>query len=405
MKYIIVVADGMADHPIKALNGKTPLEAADCPYFDYIASHGIFGRLKTVPDGMVPESDTANLAIMGYDPKVYSHGRSPLEAMSIGIDMNNEQTAIRANLVCLSDLGESYEEKTMLDHSAGEISAEEARVLISYCDKMLCKKGQKLYTGVGYRNCLIYDNAPPFTDFSRPHDILGRCIHDYLPRLPDSKPFLDMMKASFDLLNNHTINIKRANEGKRKANSLWFWSPGKKPIIPSFKEKTGLNGSVICAVDLIKGIGKCAKMDVPFVMGATGGCTTDYTAKANAALYELIDKNKDFVYVHVEAPDECGHKGDINAKIKSIESIDEKIVGSIMNKLDSLGESYTIAVLPDHPTPIAKRTHTSEPVPFAVYSSNKHAASGFERFTEANASQSHVYINSGHGFIDFLLNR
>lgn len=389
----------MADYPIPSLGGKTPIEKASTPNFDFIARRGVIGTMQTVPDGMVPESDTANLAIMGYDPKRYSRGRSPLEAASMGIEMQPDQTAIRANLVALSDDGKPYDEKIMLDHSSSEIPTEEARVFIEYCDEKLCGKGQKLYTGVSYRNCLIYDDAPEFTDFSRPHDILGRQITDYLPRSESSKPFLDLMRASFDILNDHPLNVERAKKGLNKANSLWFWSPGKKPDLPSFKEKTGLDGSVICAVDLIKGIGKCAGLDTPYVEGATGGCVTDYTAKVNAALGEL-EKGKEFVYIHVEAPDECGHKGDVDAKIAAIENIDEKIVGVLLEKLPSFGEPFRIAILPDHPTPISLRTHASDPIPFAVYSSEKDVISGIDGYSEAKARESGIHISDGSTFID-----
>ena len=399
MKYIIVIGDGMADYPIPALGGKTPLEAAYTPNFDFIARNGVIGMMQTVPDGMVPESDTANLAIMGYDPKRYSRGRSPLEAASMGIELAPNQTAIRANLVSLSDCGEPYDEKIMLDHSSSEIPTEDARVFIEYCDEKLCKKGQKLYTGVSYRNCLIYDDAPEFTDFSRPHDILGRKITDYLPRSESSRPFLDLMRESFDILNDHPLNVERAKKGLKKANSLWFWSPGKKPDLPSFKEKTGLDGSVICAVDLIKGIGKCAGLGTPYVKGATGGCVTDYTAKVNAAIKEL-ENGKDFVYIHVEAPDECGHKGDIDAKIAAIENIDAKIVGVLLDKLGSKNEPFRIAVLPDHPTPICIRTHASDPIPFAVYDSENGVSSGVNGYSEAYGKESGISIGDGSTFID-----
>ena len=260
MKYLIVLADGMADRPISDLMGRTPVEAADTPNMDYIAAHGVLGRLKTVPDGMVPESDTANLAVMGYDPLVYSRGRSPLEALSMGINMTSGQTAVRANLVCLSDFGEPYAQKTMIDHSSGEISTEEARILIEECASKLCPPGTSIHTGVSYRHCFIVDDAPEFNAFARPHDILGRCIEEYLPACGF---YRDLMERSFELLNEHPVNKARAAKGLRKANSLWFWSPGKKPALPPFYEKTGLKATIVCAVDLIKGIGKCAGMETP----------------------------------------------------------------------------------------------------------------------------------------------
>jgi 2,3-bisphosphoglycerate-independent phosphoglycerate mutase len=395
MKYLVVLADGMADRPIAELMGKTPIEAADTPNMDYIASHGTLGMLKTVPNGMVPESDTANLAVMGYDPLIYSHGRSPLEAMSMGIDLKPYQTAVRANLVCLSDFGEPYAQKTMIDHSSGEISTEEARVLIEECASKLCPAGTSIHTGVSYRHCFVVDDAPDFNAFSRPHDILGKCIEEYLP---ECGFYRDLMERSFEILNGHPVNIARESRGLRKANSLWFWSPGKKPALPLFKEKTGLNAAVICAVDLIKGIGKCAGMETPFVPGATGGCVTDYSAKARAAI-EAFERGNDLVYIHIEAPDECGHKGDVNAKIAAIENIDEKIVGTLMDRFREKGEEYRIAVLPDHPTPICLRTHAPEPVPFAVYTSGSRKRSGFERYSEKEAAHSSLYIPIGSDFM------
>lgn len=404
MKYVVIIGDGMADYPVKELGGKTPLEYADIPYMDYISRRGLFGLVQTVPEDMVPESDTANLAIMGYDPKIYSRGRSPLEAMGMGIELKDGQTAIRANLVSLSDNNEPYELKTMLDHSADEISSEDAKILIECCDKFLCKEGQRLFPGVSYRNLLVYDNAPEFTDYTRPHDILGRTIDNYLPKSQNSKPFLDIMKASFDLLNSHPLNIKRAEKGHKKANSLWFWAPGKKPALPQFKEKTGLDGSVIAAVDLIRGIGTCAGLDAPKVPGATGGCVTDYSAKARAAMAEL-EKGKDFVYIHIEAPDECGHKGDLNAKIAAIENIDEKVVGYVMQSLRQKGEDFKILLLPDHPTPVSVRSHTHEPVPFVIYSSNSEKPDNNLSYTEAMASKTKLFIDKGYTLMDFFLSR
>ncbi|NLN55313.1 MAG: cofactor-independent phosphoglycerate mutase [Clostridiales bacterium] len=404
MKYIVIIGDGMADYPLKELGNKTPLEYADTPFMDYIAQRGQLGLVQTVPEGMVPESDTANLAILGYDPKIYSKGRSPLEALGMGVELKPNQTAIRANLVSLSDNGESYEQKTMLDHSSDEISDGEAKILIESCDKFLCKQGQKLFPGVSYRNLLVYDDAPEFTDYTRPHDILGRIIGPYLPESENSRPFLDIMKASFDLLNNHPVNIKRAEKGLKKANSLWFWAPGKKPVLPSFKEKTRLEGAVIGAVDLIRGIGRCAGLDTPKVKGATGGCVTDYSAKAKAATDEL-EKGKDFVYIHVEAPDECGHKGDINAKITAIENIDEKILGYIMRVLKSKGKEYKLLLLPDHPTPISIRSHTREPVPFVVYSSEHEKANPDLNYTEKAADRTSLFIDKGYELMDYFLKK
>ncbi len=400
MKYVVILGDGMSDHPLAELNGKTPLQVADKPTIDYIASHGKTGLCMTVPEGMVAESDTANLAVLGYDPKIYSKGRSPLEAMSIGIDLKPNQTAIRANLVSLSDNGERYEDKTMIDHSSGEISTEEARVLVEYCDKHLFSEGMRLYTGISYRHCFVYDDAPDFNNFSRPHDIIGRIVGEYLPKGKSSDVYLDLMRRSFDLLNSHPINIARAEKGLKKANSLWFWSPGKKPSLPLFSERTGLKGSVVCAVDLIKGIGLCAGMSVPEVMGATGTLDTNYFAKAEVAISEL-NKN-DFVYVHIEAPDECGHQGKTLDKIKAIENIDSLVVRPIMKALEEMGEPYRILVMPDHPTPIAKRTHVREAVPFAIFDSANPALSGINSYDE-HCGDGKIYIENGSKLIDLFI--
>lgn len=402
MKYVIILGDGMADHPLADLNGKTPLQAADKPGMDYLASHGINGMCATVPDGMIPESDTANLAIMGYDPKIYSKGRSPLEALSIGVDLKDNQTAVRANIVALSDNGEPYEEKVMLDHSSDEIPTEEARVLIEHCDKMLCGERTKLHVGISYRHCFVFDDAPDFKDFARPHDIIGKCIGEYLPSGEGSDAYRELMKRSFEILNDHPINVARAARGLKKANSLWFWSPGKKPSLPLFTERTGLRGSVVCAVDLIKGIGLCAGMSVPDVAGATGTLDTNYAGKAAAALEEL--KANDLAYIHVEAPDECGHQGKIADKIKAIESIDEFIVRPILKELDKRGEHYRVMLLPDHPTPIALRTHVREPIPFVIYDSENHPQSGVDSYDDFSGKNG-VFVSEGDKLIDLFLNR
>ncbi len=400
MKYVIVLGDGMADRPLDELGGKTPLQVAEKSGMDYIASHGITGLCETVPEGMVPESDTANLAVMGYDPKIYSKGRSPLEAMSMGIDLKENQTAIRANLVCLSEEPNFYREKTMIDHSAGEITTAEAKVLIEYCHQKLCGEGMHLYPGVSYRHCFVYDNAPQFNNFSRPHDILGRTVEEYLPSGKGSDVYLELMEKSYGILNDHPINIERAKKGLRKANSLWFWSPGKKPALPSFEERTGLKGTVICAVDLIKGIGLCAGMNVPAVEGATGALDTSYANKGEAAIKAL--EESDLVYIHVEAPDECGHQGNAIQKIKAIESIDRYIVRPIMAHLGKSGHDYKIMVLPDHPTPIAIRTHAREAVPFAIFDSRQSFNNGDSCYDEY-CGQNGTFVAKGQELIDLFI--
>ena len=297
-----MLGDGMADNEIAVLGKKTPLEAANKPCMNYLSSNGFNGLVETVPEGMVPESDTANLAVMGYDPRVYSKGRSPLEAASMGIEMADNETAIRANIVALGGNGD-YEDLIMLDHSSDEIPTEEARILIEAVQEKFGNEFLKFYCGISYRHCLIWKDCPEFNDFSRPHDIIGRRIGDYLPKSESSRPMMELMKASYEFLNSHPLNIEREARGLKKANSIWLWSPGKKPSLPSFKEKTGLNASVVCAVDLIKGIGFCAGMNVPYVEGATGAAETDYKAKRDAAINEFKN-GADLVYIHVEAPDE-----------------------------------------------------------------------------------------------------
>ncbi len=396
-----MLGDGMADLPIAELGKKTPLQVANKPSMDYLAAHGINGMVDTVPEGMVPESDTANLSVLGYDPRLYSKGRSPLEAASIGIKMADNETAIRANIVALGGDGE-YEDLIMLDHSSDEIPTEEARILINDIQAKFGNDFLKFYCGISYRHCLIWKDCPEFNDFSRPHDIIGRRIGEYLPKSESSRPMRELMKASYEFLNNHPLNISRAERGLKKANSLWFWSPGKKPSLPSFTEKTGLKGSVVCAVDLIKGIGFCAGMSVPNVEGATGGIVTNFIGKRDAAIAEL-EKGADFVYIHVEAPDESGHQGKAEEKIKSIENIDSMILSGVMEYLESKGEDYRILLLPDHPTPVSVRTHTHAPVPFVIYDSKNPVESGINCYCEAGGESTGLYLDKGEKLTELLL--
>ncbi len=403
MKYVVVIPDGMADYQSPSLDGKSPMASANKKNMNVLSASGKVGMCLTVPPEMTPESDTANLALLGYDPLVYSRGRSPLEAASMGIEMFPEDTAVRVNLVALSDEGEEYEKKIMLDHSSDEISTEEARVLIEAIQEAFGNEYRKFYTGVSYRHCMIWKNCFEFDDFSRPHDIIGRQIENYLPYKKETEPMLRLMKESFDVLNNHPVNIERAKRGLKKANSLWPWSPGKKAFLPSFEEKYGLKGAVVCAVDLIKGIGVCAGMEVPMVKGATGNFDTDYSAKASEAVSQLLEKGKDLVYVHIEAPDECGHRGELNTKIKSIELIDEKVIGYIVKELEKAGEEFKLLVLPDHPTPIPKRTHTRGMVPFFIYDSRKGKKETDFVFSEKTARGRKLRINKGCELMEFFL--
>lgn len=396
-----MLGDGMADVPIAALGKKTPLEVAHKPTMDKLARLGVNGIVNTIPEGMVPESDTANLAVMGYDPRLYSKGRSPLEAASIGIDMKDDETAIRANIVALGGEGE-YEDLVMLDHSSDEIPTEEARVLIEAVQQRFGNDILKFYCGVSYRHCLIWKNCPDFNDFSRPHDIIGRRIGDYLPKAESSKPMLELMRASYEFLNNHPLNLDRASRGLKKANSLWLWSPGKKPSLPSFSDMTGLKASVVCAVDLIKGIGFCAGMNVPNIDGATGTLNTNYVGKRDAAINELKN-GADFVYIHVEAPDECGHQGNAKEKTESIEYIDKYILSGVCEYLDNSGEPYRVLLLPDHPTPVSERTHTRDYVPFVIYDSENAKESGIDIYSERSARDSGLVLEKGEQLITLLL--
>lgn len=399
MKYLVLIPDGMADEKIESLGNKTPMEVAHKPNMDTLAKCSYVGMVSNVPAGMVPESDTANMAILSFDPKVYSKGRSPLEAVSMGIEMKDDEVAYRCNVVTLSD-DEDYDNKIMLDHSSDEITTAEADELIKTLDKELGNDLRKFYTGVSYRHCIIWKNGNDTYNFNRPHDIIGQCIKDYLPKGDDGNVFYELMKKSWDILSNHPVNISRRARGLKAANSIWLWSPGKKPALPSFKDKWGLDATVISAVDLIKGIGLCANMKSVDVDGATGNVHTNYDGKANAAI-EAFQNGADYVYIHVEGPDECGHRAELENKVLSIELIDKKILGPVYEYLKSTNEEFKIMVLPDHPTPIRLRTHTISPVPFFIYSS-ENSSEGVDCFTEQNAAQTGVYVDKGHNLMEIL---
>ena len=404
MKYLVLIPDGMADTPINSLGDLTPMQKAYKPCMDSLAANALVGTVSNVPEGMVPESDTANMAILSFDPKIYSKGRSPLEAVSMGIEMQPDETAYRCNVVTLSEEQERYEDKIILDHSADEITTAEADELIKALEAAFGDQYKKFYTGISYRHCLIWKNGNDKYNFTRPHDILGQTIGEYLPSAKDGgEEFLDLMKKSYDLLKEHPVNISRKQRGLKPANSIWLWSPGKKPHLPSFKEKWGLNAAVISAVDLIKGIGLCADMRSIDVEGATGNVHTNYTGKAEAAINAFAE-GCDLVYVHVEAPDECGHRDETENKVRSIELIDSKILAPIYQYLDSCGDDFKIMVLPDHPTPICKRTHTMDPVPFFIYSS-KSNQKGCATFTEDSASQMGYYVPQGFTLMNLLIEK
>lgn len=402
MKYLVLIPDGMADEKNPALNNKTPMQAADKPNMDTLARLSVVGTVSNVPDGMVPESDTANMAILSFDPKVYSKGRSPLEAVSMGIQMQPDEVAYRCNVVTLSDEGD-YDEKIMLDHSADEITTAEADELIKSLDAALGTDFRKFYTGVSYRHCIIWKNGCDTYNFMRPHDILSQPIKDYLPSGEDGKVFYDLMRSSWDILNHHPVNEARRARGLRPANSIWLWSPGKKPALPSFKEKWGLDAAVISAVDLIKGIGLCAGMKSIDVEGATGNVHTNYDGKAQAAI-DAFKNGAEYVYIHVEGPDECGHRAEVDNKVLSIELIDKKILAPVWEYLKGCGEDFKIMILPDHPTPTRLRTHTIDPVPFMIYSSKENKV-GVDTFSEESAVGTGLYVQHGYTLMHLLVEK
>lgn len=400
MKYLVVLGDGMADFKMEELGNKTPLECAVKPNIDKLAQNGELGLVTTVPSNMKPGSDVANLAVMGYNPQVYYTGRSPLEAASIGIDMAETDLAIRCNLVTLSE-EESYENKIMVDYSSGEISTEEANELIQAVNEALGDEILTFYTGISYRHCLIWKEGPMGLGCTPPHDILERTITDYLPSGEEKDKILALQKQSYDILKDHPINVERKRKGLNPANSIWLWGEGKKPQLTDFYQLHGMKASVISAVDLIKGIGLCAGMTSVDVEGATGTVHTNFDGKAKAIMAEF-DRGQEFVYAHFEAPDECGHQKDIPNKIKSIELIDEKIVGPMVQYFEAKGEPYSIMVLPDHPTPLRLRTHTSDPVPFLIYRSDKPKQQPLQ-YTEENAEKTGLLIAEGYTIMNYFL--
>ena len=388
----------MADLPIESLGNKTPLEYAVTPKMDELASKGKIGMVHTIPDGMKPGSDTANLSVLGYNPRQYYSGRSPLEALSIGVPMKDTDVALRCNIVTLSEEEDTYEERTMVDHSASEISTEECAVLLEAVRKELETDIYKFYVGTSYRHCLIWADGK-VVDLVQPHDILGQKIGD---KLPQDEALRTMMKKSYDILVNHPINIERKRKGLNPANSCWFWGAGTKPSLSPFEEKTHLKGAMISAVDLLKGIAVGSSMKVITVEGANGGLDTNYEGKAQAAIDVLTKDNYDFVYVHLEGPDEMGHQGSVEKKVKAIERLDARIIKPIVEGLEAAGEEFRLVVLPDHPTPISIRTHTSENVPYLLYDSRKEQQHDWH-YNEREASQTDNFIAEGHKLIEYLL--
>lgn len=397
MKYIVVLGDGMADEPLAVLGNRTPLMAADTPCMDYLAKRSELGIAHTIPQGMKPGSDTANLAVLGYDPRVYYSGRSPLEALSIGVDMKPTDIALRCNIVTLSEEEVPYEQRTILDHSSGEISTEEAAILIEAVRKELENDIYKFYVGTSYRHLTIWEQGEVI-DLTQPHDILGKVIGEYLPKEED---FRSMMIRSFAILNQHPINVARQAKGLNKANSLWFWGAGTKPALTSFEEKNHKRGAMISAVDLLKGIAVGAKMKVVEVPGADGTLHTNYEGKAMAAVKVLLEENYDFVYIHVEAPDEMGHQGNTTNKVKSIEYLDQKVIRTVVEEMKKAGAAYRMLIMPDHPTPIHCRTHTSDPVPYLLYDSEKEQKHSW-LYNEEEAKKSGNEVLEGYTVISKL---
>lgn len=397
MKYVLILGDGMADEPLEELDGMTPLAYAETPSMDLLAPQSEIGMVKTVPEGMSPGSDTANLSVLGYDPKIYYSGRSPLEVLNIGVEMKDGDVAIRANLVTLSAEEKSYEDKRILDHSSDEISTEDAAVLLEAVKQELQNEMFQFYVGTSYRHCLIWADGQ-VVPLTPPHDIRGREIKEYLPQ---EKLLLDMQKKSYEILSKHPLNLARQERGENPANSLWFWGAGTKPALSSFYEKFHKKGAMISAVDLLKGIAVGTDMHNITVEGANGGLNTNYEGKAQAAVDVLLKEGYDFVYVHVEAPDEMGHQGSVEKKLKAIEYLDSRVIGPVKEALDASGEDYRMLILPDHPTPICVKTHTSNPVPYMLYDSTRPEQQDW-KYNEKEAAASGSLVKQGHELIKHL---
>ena len=390
----------MADRPIAELGDQTPLAYAETPTMDQLAAVSEIGMVHTIPDGMKPGSDTANLSVLGYNPRIYYSGRSPLEALSIGVDMKDTDIALRCNLVTLSEEEENYEDRTIIDHSSGEISTADAAVLLDAVREGLDTETYKCYVGTSYRHLLIWDRGE-VVELTQPHDVLGQTIGQYLP---EDAVLREMMKKSYDILVNHPINVERKKKGLNPANSCWFWGAGTKPALSSFEEKTHLKGAMISAVDLLKGIAVGASMKVIEVEGANGGLNTNYEGKAQAAIDVLTKEGYDFAYIHVEAPDEMGHQGSVERKVKAIEYLDSRVIKPVKEGLEAAGEDFRMLVLPDHPTPICMRTHSSDSVPYLLYDSTDLQQHDW-KYNEAEGESSGNYVACGHEIIDYLFGR
>lgn len=400
MKYLILVPDGAGDEKIAMLGNKTPLQAAKINHMNQLAQKGMVGLVRTIPPGIAPGSDAANLSVMGYDPCIYHTGRSPLEAASMGIKMSQTDVAFRTNLVTLEGEG-NYEELTITDHSAGEVTSEEAEILITYINEKFGTETVQFYPGVSYRHAMIVKNGSTDYDLTAPHDILTQRVGEHLPKGEGSEFITKMMKESYLLLKNHPVNVERLKKGLNPANSIWIWGQGRKPSLSSFPDKYGIKGTVISAVDLIKGIGLCAGLSSVDVEGATGTIHTNFKGKAEATIDEF-KKGQDFVYLHLEAPDECSHQGDMEGKIKSLELIDELVLKPVLEYLYSNGEAFKVLIVPDHRTPLSGRTHSAAPVPFVLYDSEKKTIPDSERTFDEEAGEKGIFFENGFELADFF---
>ena len=400
MKYIVVLGDGMADEPIEELGGKTPLQYSVTPTMDKYSKMSEIGMVHTIPEGMSPGSDTANLAVLGYNPRQYYTGRSPLEALSIGVDMKETDVALRCNIVTVSTDDKAYEEKTIIDHSSSEISTEDAAVLLEAVRKELETDIYKFYVGTSYRHLTIWDKGE-VVPLTPPHDILGRVIGEYLPQ---DEILREMMKKSYDILANHPINVERMNKGLNPANSIWFWGAGTKPCVTSFEEKNHKKGVMISAVDLLKGIAVGADMKNIHVDGADGSLHTNYEGKADAAIKALLEDGYDFAYIHVEAPDEMGHQGSYERKIQAIQYLDERVIKRVIDAFENAGEDFRMLIMPDHPTPVRLRTHTSNPIPYMLYDSSDKKEGTFD-YSEKCGEESGIFVAEGYTLINKLFEK
>lgn len=400
MKYVVVLCDGMADYPVPALGGKTPMMVAKKPHIDALAAKAEVGLVRTVAPGLKPGSDVANMSVLGFDPHRFYTGRSPLEAASIGIDMKGSDVSLRTNLVTLSDKGEPFADKVIEDYCADDISTEEARQLIEAVQAAFGGGEYDFYTGVSYRHCLIWHGGTTeLGNMTPPHDITGKVIGPHLSTAETARPLLEMMEKSFDLLKDHPVNKARVAAGRRPANCIWLWGEGKRPALQPFEALYGIKGGMVSAVDLLKGIANCAGMEVAEVPGATGYIDTDFEGKAKAAL-DLLTRN-DLVYVHFEAPDECGHRNEPENKVKAIEMIDSRVLPILEEGLEQY-EDYKILLLPDHPTPIVTRTHASDPVPYLLYQKSA-PKTGVGTINEETAKATGIYMENGPAMMPHFL--